>query len=352
MTDTLVCPQPGCQLGVSGRCLEGFDPPETCPHQQELHNDYDESVAYVEQDLITLPSGEALTDAQAAAVAASGPTKLIVIAGPYSSGKTTILTALFEAFQEAPFGNYTFRGSRTLVGFEKRCHLGRKESGQETAETSHTSVREGVVFLHLDLAFRDHQSATNENILLSDISGELFRQLRDVGETVDQIKSLKRADHLCIVIDGEKIVGRESRQVARNDSRSILRSIIEADVISSKCAIDLAISKWDLVVEALQSEGGDSLASFLEETIKVVRDVAPHRQFRLFEVAARPPVEARVPFAHGLPTLLRAWMDHDEVSGGGRPLFYPAHEGRQFNRYTAAVLARESLGERYNATQI
>jgi energy-coupling factor transporter ATP-binding protein EcfA2 len=294
MTDVITCSQPECQLAVSGRCLEGFDPPETCPHQRELHKAADEPVGYVEQDLIALPSGEALTDTQASAVAASGPTKLIVIAGPYGSGKTTILTALFEAFQEAPFGNYTFRGSRTLVGFERRCHLGRKESGQETAETGHTSMREGIVFLHLDLAFRNSLGATNENILLSDISGELFKRVRDTDEAVQRIDSLKRADHLCIVIDGEKVVNKETRQVARNDSRSILRSIVEANVLSKKCEIELVITKWDIIVEVLQSDSGTSLKSFLDGTVEAIREMAPSRRFKVFEVAARPPVKATV----------------------------------------------------------
>jgi hypothetical protein len=348
MTEAVACPQPGCQIAASGRCLEGFDPPETCPHQREMHNAADEPVGYVEQDLIPLPSGEAMTDVQAATVAASGPTKLIVIAGPYGSGKTTILTALFEAFQEAPFGNYTFRGSRTLVGFERRCHLGRKESGQESAETSHTSARAGIRFLHLDLAFRGVHGLTNAGVLLSDISGELFKRVRDSRAAVDGIESFRRADHLCIVIDGEKLVSRETRQVARNDSRSILRSIIEAEVLSKTCAIELAVTKWDVIVEASQTGTDVSLKPFIADTITAIETISLGRQFRVFEVAARPPVDAKIPFAHGLPTLLRSWMGHDEISESKRAIYYPSNPSRQMSEHTRAALIRNGIGEHYD----
>jgi hypothetical protein len=352
MTDAVACPQSGCQIAASGRCLEGFDPPDTCPHQHEMHKAADEPVGYVEQNMVALPSGEALTDVQAAIVAASGPTKLVIIAGPYGSGKTTILTALFEAFQEAPFGNYTFRGSRTLVGFERRCHLGRKESGQESAETSHTSAREGIKFLHLDLAIRGLHGPTVESILLSDVSGELFKRVRDSRAAVDGIAPFRRADHLCIVIDGEKVVSQEARQVARNDSRSILRSIAEADVLSKKCSIELAITKWDVVVEALHTGTDTSLKPFLADAITAIKAVASGKECRVFEVAARPPVDAKVPFAHGLPTLLRSWMGHDELWATKREIYYPSNPSRQISGHTRAVLARRGIGEHYDVIPI
>ena len=79
--------------------------------------------------------------------------------------------------------------------------------------------------------------------------------------------------------------------------------------------------------------------------------MAPSRRFKVFEVAARPPVKATVPFAHGLPTLLRAWVGDDEVELSKRTLFYPANPIRQFSRYTEAVIERNDLGERYDVAR-
>jgi hypothetical protein len=52
-----------------------------------------------------------------------------------------------------------------------------------------------------------------------------FRRLQDSSAVAKEFSALTRADHLCIAIDGEKISALEGRQVARNDSRSILRSV-------------------------------------------------------------------------------------------------------------------------------
>lgn len=346
------CPNSGCQLATSARCLEGFDPPEGCPFQSNSLQVTDETRAYVSQELVDLPSGEALTGLQASEVAASGPTKLVVIAGPYGSGKTTILTSVFEAFQEAPFANYSFRGSRTLVGFEKRAHLGRKESGRETADTPHTSIREGIVFLHLDLALRVGFAFDHVHLLLSDVSGEMFKRLRDNSDAVTDFASLSRADHLCVVIDGEKIVNKELRHVARNDSRSILRSILQSGQLSTQCVVDVVFTKWDLIVDAGGTSAQAEIDSFIDQTKEVMSSSASGHRTQFHEVAARPPVKARLPFAHGLPTLLRSFVDHDEVTETKPIVYVESKPRREMSRYTEAVLTKSGLRSSYELRRL
>jgi hypothetical protein len=347
MTD-ISCSQPGCPLGVSGRCLEGFDPPSTCPYQTKQDVPPDEVATYVAQDLVDLPSGEALTERQAAEVSREDLSKVIIVAGPFNSGKTTILTSLFEAFQEAPLGNFQFRGSRTLFGFERRCHLGRTESGNDEANTTHTSLREGVVFLHLALATIEQDELRHASLLLSDVSGEMFSRLRDSSTVAKEFLALARADHLCVVIDGEKISTQEGRHVARNDSRSILRSVIESGNLASKCVIDVAFTKWDIVVEALESPEGSEVRAFIVATRSALASIALGFDVRFHEIAARPSLKAKVPFAHGLPTLLRSWMDVSRNENGRILVYAPANRLREFNRFTDAVISRNHLEKIYD----
>ncbi len=187
----------------------------------------------------------------------------MIVAGPVGSGKTTILTSLFESFLEAPTGNYLFAGSKTLVGFERRCHDARKASGRLVAETGHTSRREGVRFLHLKLAAAEADIPSPRHLLLSDVSGELFKTLRDSNSAVKEMTALQRADHLCVVIDGQKLTELGQRQVARNDARSMLRSIIAMGVLSPTCKIEIVFSKWDLILSAQPTQ---DLHRFLAET--------------------------------------------------------------------------------------
>lgn len=346
----ITCSQPECPVAVSGKCLEGFDPPSTCPYQTGQDVSQDEVATYNTQDLIDLPSGEAMTELQAAEVTREDVSKVVIIAGPFNSGKTTILTSLFEAFQEAPFANFLFRGSRTLVGFEKRCHLGRKESGSDEPNTTHTSLREGVKFLQFALTAIEGADFSHSNLLLSDISGELFRRVRDSSAAAKELSALRRADHLCLVIDGEKISTQEGRQIARNDSRSILRSIIEAGVLSPDCIIDIAFTKWDLVVEVLDSSASKETQEFIKTTKSVLKAIAPQYELRFHEVAARPYRNAKVPFAHGLPTLLRSWVGQERSE---RPaIFLSTVPSREFGRFTEAVIARSGIASKYDVRRI
>lgn len=349
----LNCTQPGCEAATSGRCLEGFVPTESCPHATSFASSLQEDLPRVQENedgsfsiqekevqFIRLPSGEGLDDVEAGKVAAAAQTRVVIIAGPYGSGKTTILTALFEAFQEAPFANFTFRGSRTLIGFEKRCHLGRGESGQIVADTTHTSVREGVVFLHLDLAYSRDADSPHRHLLLSDISGELFRRISDFEDGVDQVRALSRADHLCIVLDGEKLANKAERHAAFNESRTILRSILESNRLSPLCQIDMIISKWDIVIEAITQEDSGATNAYVENAVAAIRALSAAHKFNVFQIAARPAVDAKTPFAHGLPTLLRSWIEPLNETGIVQSHLSYVPLLRQMYRYSESVLAR------------
>src|SRR5580704_13032051 len=97
------CSQISCQVGSSGLCLEGFDPVTTCPYFGQPGSAPDEGAPHGGPDLIDLPSGEALTEREATETTQDDVTKVVIIAGPTGSGKTTILTSLYEAFLDAPF---------------------------------------------------------------------------------------------------------------------------------------------------------------------------------------------------------------------------------------------------------
>lgn len=344
-TGQMTCAQPGCQVAVSGKCLEGHVPSESCPHFGGEASADSNSISSADSiEFVDLPSGEALTSEQAAEVARDELTKVVVVAGPVDSGKTTILTSLFELFLEAPVSNFEFRGSRTLVGFERRCHDGRAQSGRSVAQTPHTSRREGVVFLHLGLSSGESGLRQQSSLLITDISGELFKQIRDSSESARGLMCLKRADHLCLALDGEKLVDAATRQVARNDCRSTLRSIVEAKVLPAACTIDVAITKWDVVVSAMQQD--EALNLFIEETRALLsRTAVEQGSVRFFEVAARPTSKA-LPFAHGVPTLLRAWVRDDVVlTHSPLPVIRHAQE-REMARFAGVTTIKQSLETR------
>ena len=120
------------------------------------------------------------------------------------SGKTTLLTSMYESFQDAPFGGYEFAGSATLPGFEQRCHEGRIESEGLGAHTLRTPAAVGASFLHLRLRTED-ESREFSDLLLSDISGELFDRAKDSTDECKALSFLRRADRLVLLLDGARL---------------------------------------------------------------------------------------------------------------------------------------------------
>lgn len=82
----------------------------------------DELLAASQQGEAGFARGEALGSPGANRVAAQSRATVVVLLGNAGSGKTTVLAALYERFGLGPLNGHWFLGSRTLHGFEKRCH--------------------------------------------------------------------------------------------------------------------------------------------------------------------------------------------------------------------------------------
>src|SRR5205085_5639270 len=92
-------------------------------------------------EYIDLPKGKELNESAALNLAKSRPVQWIVLAGPSDSGKTTLLTSLYELFQWRKVEGYAFAGSNTLPAFEERCYLSRRDSGNVTPHTPRTRYK-------------------------------------------------------------------------------------------------------------------------------------------------------------------------------------------------------------------
>lgn len=327
----LSCNRDGCPVSSTGKCLEGFVPAETCPYVSTVA-----SPALPETSAlgtVALPSGLGLAASEMGELANDRPTSIVILAGPVGSGKTTIVTSLYESFLDAPFAGCKFAGSRTLVGFESRCHEARVESGNRTANTAHTPVK-SVEFLHLALTTAIDPRQDVKHLLLSDISGEKFKALRDRSSALDEMSLLKRADNFCLLVDGDRITDDARRHVAKNEARLLLRALVDGQALAKQCRIQVVFSKWDVVLHS-SDEAPKKFASELKESLN---QFAP---IDYFEVAARPP-RGQLPFAFGLPTLLHSWMG---MTRGSSSLEFVVSgvPGRQIDRYADTFLSSNEL---------
>src|SRR5438876_9938239 len=150
--DSARCGKPECEVVTTGVCAEGHTPSESCPYygrpvvrDLEDHDEQartDERDASAEENTVRLASAEVLSPAEVDEFLRWRSATFVTIIGERDSGKTTLILAIYDRFLEGPFAGCLFTGSRTLIGFEKRSHLARAESGRSQPDTPHTSIGE------------------------------------------------------------------------------------------------------------------------------------------------------------------------------------------------------------------
>src|SRR6266545_4833715 len=141
----------------------------------------DESLGETAPKRVPVPSGGALTVEASLRVTLRSAAKVVVPVGPVGCGKSTLITTIYDQFQLGPFGGWLFAGSETLLAFEQRSFLSRTASGRATAGIERTSLSSGEQLVHLRLQDEGQVRAARD-LLLADISGELFQSIADHPE--------------------------------------------------------------------------------------------------------------------------------------------------------------------------
>jgi hypothetical protein len=281
----------------------------------------------IEEKLKTVhfPEGEYLSAQEAGEVVRAAPTSVVVIAGVADSGKTTLVAGLFGLFHAGPFAGYLFAGSRTIPGFEKRCHFARTASGLTTPDTERTKRIASDHLLHLRLA--QLEPLRHHEILLSDINGEAFRHAADSADECRKLTILNRADHVVVLIDGEKAIDRRNRQESFASAEALIGQCVDTGMLGKSSSVQAVLTKWDLV-----SNANSTALAFVESKLQRLRERYETRLGRLsiFKVAVRPPGGGPIPAGYGLSDLLKLWISVRARPGG---LATPAPNGQYHTEF-------------------
>ncbi len=254
--------------------------------------------------VIHLPSAKAMTYEEAYSITAASRTRLIVLAGAPRSGKTTLVAALFHAFQRGNFGDYWFSQCATLLGFDERCHDARICSLRERQDTERTKAGTQHLLLHLQV--RKSAAGAVTDLLFLDMSGEDFEDARDSVEECAKLRFLRRADHFVLLVDGEKLADPSKRQKAKTDALTLLRSCFDSQQLNQYSLVDVLISKWDLA--ATNKEQVEAVTTFADLLASQVKERFDSRcgRLRIARVAARP--ENGFPLGYGLDGVFPEWI--------------------------------------------
>ncbi|WP_434301398.1 TRAFAC clade GTPase domain-containing protein [Corallococcus exiguus] len=280
---------------------------------------------------VDLYAGTELGAADAEAVTLRSPAHLVVLAGAAESGKTTVLGSIYERLNQGPFAGFQFAGSRSLLGFEQICHLNRLASGGTRPDTPRTVPSDEAVYYHLALRGTE-PGARRRHLLLSAISGELFRLAKNSREDCERLTFLHRANTIVVLVDGARLAVPAQRTNAQSEASSILDSFLDAKMVGSQCRVEFVVSKLDLVVDA-----GQPAVDFLnraEEKFEArFRGRVGNLGFR--RIAARPEVAPGYgTLADGLADAFVSWTT---TTSGNQvdvwPLDAPPSNLREFGKY-------------------
>lgn len=284
--------------------------------------------------------GDYLTAASAREITRKSLTRVILLAGEPDSGKTTLLASLNDAFQKGPFAGYAFASSLTLPGLERICHKARIQSGRTHPETERTKPTEDVRFLHLGVRDRENQCPTR-HLLLADISGERLELVKNSTDEAAQLDIVQRADHIVLLMDGEKLSDPSRRHQAKSGALLLLRSWLDAGMLGTQSFVDVVFSKWDIVEE---HSGAEQIKTFVARIRNEIEDRfgAKLARLRFFEIAARPEPRSALQPGHGMHELFASWVEDSPLLRSGRD-YTPALSlhNREFARFRWAIQEEE-----------
>lgn len=254
-------------------------------------------------EFIELFSGSVLGPADADAVTLRSPVQLIVLAGAEGSGKTTVLASIYERLSLRTFADFQFAGSRSLFGFEEICHLNRLTSGNVRPDTQRTVPTEEASYYHLALS----RGGQRRHVLLSAVSGELFRLARNAREDCARLKFLLRANTIVVLVDGARLIVPESRENAIADAAGILSSFLDAEMLRPHTRVEFVFSKLDRVIAA--GEVAEGILKKTETRLETrFRRHVPKLVFR--RIAARPDsAPGSEPVDDGLAEAFTSWSE-------------------------------------------
>jgi hypothetical protein len=231
--------------------------------------------------------------------------RLVVLAGPVASGKTTIVASMYEAFHGGPFADHLFGGSSTLVALEQRCHEGRLTSGLEIPTTGRTLRTQTGDLVHLTVS--PQSAPALGDIFINDVTGELFDAVVRRPAAAGAMAVLSKADRIAITLDGQLLVDPERRDFAAYQSEMLARAIAEYGGLKLEARVDVVVTKLDKVMEH-----GDGSGKAREAALGVTAAVPEPYRGDIFLTCARSEVVGGVPSGKGIDDLFKVWI-------GGRP---------------------------------
>ena len=200
-----------------------------------------------DENYVYVYRGEALNEEELFHLSSREDVRRVLIAGPQSSGKTTLIVMMYYMFLEGHNHVLRFGGSLTMEGFKNRAKKIRLVSGEAKPTIDRTSRSAQDRYLHLVLVDMDGRKS---NLILTDISGELFTldYAEDLGELYGS------CENVLLTVDGDKLKDPMQRQNENMQTILLLKNLLRSGVVTKRSRLQVICTKQDLIEAAEQLE--------------------------------------------------------------------------------------------------
>lgn len=212
--------------------------------QKELdYEDENSRDSSTQAEYIYTYSGQAMNQQELFQLSAHEDLKLVLVAGPFSSGKTTLETMLYYIFLEGKNERLNFGGSYTIPGFRKRAEKIMYRSGEPEPVVDRTLRASMECFLHLRVY---DESGQGQNLVFADFSGEVFENAAYID---DYCEIFEETENVIVIIDGEKVCDVNERKNIYTETNAMIRQFLQKKIITCNTKLHVVCTKWDKIQE-------------------------------------------------------------------------------------------------------
>jgi GTP-binding protein EngB required for normal cell division len=285
--------------------------------------------------MVSIYPGAAMTVDDATTMLRARPATIVVPVGPVKVGKSTLLGSLWEHVTSSPTDGWTFSASLTPYGFEDRCYLASFRSGLPIADQGRTSKDAERIILHLSVNRPGGEVSQSREILFADVSGEHTEEFVKANEPGPLLSLLRAAHVIAVLVDGDKFADPAQRWSVINETRALLRVMLERAEFRSNVEFVVVITKWD---KCELADGIEDAVVRLESELSVLwPDIA------LLRMAARSEDESAVAEGTGVPEFLAITLREAPLVSKG--VEKSTNQGRSFpNFVSGGVLLGKLIG--------
>lgn len=210
------------------------------------------------ENYVKIYSGKALDTEGLFHFSACEDMKLILVAGPFSSGKTTLQLMFYYLFLEGHNKRLNFNGSVTIEGFKERSSKILCNSGESEPIVERTS-RAIIRYLHLAVC---DEEGRKKNLIFSDISGEAFSEPMLLEDMADLFSD---SEDVILVADGEKLCDDYEKNNVFLDIILLMKRLLHIGIITKRTRLQIICTKQDKID---CNENSDSIKQFIQSNYK------------------------------------------------------------------------------------